>query len=984
MSFDVGKNYFKGAGTINLLERGGEIKGNIYISPLNNYFSLYWKGNLEEGKGEIIPRDIRLKGKITFSGKGDISGNLLFPLFRGSLNLGVIGKNWKWKVSGKGENLENYLKLVEFDIYDDFSFKGNLLLNIYEDLINLGVSGIYKDGRIIGDLKTGDFNGKVVYDFKNLLEIRELHYSKVRLGDIILDISSQGLDLRGDILGGRVFGKVLFNRGEINFQGVNIKSIFGDLEGRVNGEILIEDYPKFKLVSDGIIYRNIKFRNISLSGRFEKGLYIDSFSLFLFEGFEVKGSTFIHEKNNRFEIKGNILGNEVLGVFEKNILKLFGDKFILKDPKILFEKWNMDFDNEKAKFSFSSPYFEYQEIPIKNLNFDFGYKDSGLNIKGKSYGINWEIKGILKNDFVFDLQVDSSEDFKLLSQYSYLIKSKWMGSLKFKDNIYLSLNLLKIEIPKVVGGKIEGNFSEETWNLFGYFDFINNGNLKIFLDSYRNGKIEGKFLPLDILKDLNIIDVSGDISLDLNFKEFSLENGNLGINLKLPLFKDKIESNLKILKTSGYKINGDIINLSKNKGLIDGVFKSGNLDINIFLPDSEFLYSFVSREFIKDLEKGKVTINILSDLREFNSEGNITFSNPISIPYVFDRVNSADFKLKYKENKILIESLKIQAEGAKISGSGEIFPELNLNLVLNKIILNIPNFLKGYSDWKIHIKSIKEPLIEGEILIYNSLISYPQEEMMTLPKIGLDLNINLGDNVYFYLPNTLNLSLRGKIKVLGDLSKPLLTGKIDFKKGNIQVLNRNFLIDYGYIKFPGLSFEENIWEFSGFSIIQNYTVFLKAYGFMGQSSIYLTSIPPLSLREILFLLLGQKELSLAKVETLPLYTLLEEIPISFQNLLGRVLTEYLLNPFLSEISRILGLESIKVQYILESFLPTWSKMTLEKKLGEDIIMKIDYSLEKGGFMNLGLEYISRSGLILKWLILPEGENLFSFEYKTKF
>ncbi len=858
-------------------------------------------------------------------------------------------------------------------------------MNLFEGLINLGISGIYKEGRIIGDLRTGDFKGKLFYDFKNPLEIRELYYSKIRLGDIILDISSQGLDLRGNILDGKVSGKVLFDRGEISFQEVNMKSIFEDLEGKVNGEILIENYPKFKLVSDEIIFRNIKFRDISLFGRFEKGLYIDNFSLFLFDKFEVKGSTFIKEKNKGFEIKGNILENEFFGVFEKNILKLSGDKFILKEPKILFEKWNMDFDNEKAILFFSSPYLEYQGVPIKNLSFDFEYKDSGLNIKGNSYGINWEIKGIFKNDFVFDLQLDPSEDFKLPPQYSYFIKSKWIGSLKFKDNIYLSLNLLKTEIPRVIGGKIEGNLSEKILNL--YFDFINNGNLKVSVDSYRNGKIEGKFLPLDILKDLNIIDVSGDISLDLNFRELSLENGDLCINLKLPLFKNKIESNLKILKTSDYKINGDIINLSKNKGLIDGFFKSGSLNIKIFLPDSEFLYSFVPREFIKDLDKGKVTINISSDLKEFNSEGNIIFSNPISIPYVLNRVNSADFKLKYKENKIFIESLEIQTEGAKISGSGKIFPELNLNLVLNKILLNISNFLQGYTDWKIYIKNIKEPSIEGEILIYNSLISYPQEKMETfgeLPKIRLALNIKLGDSVYFYLPNMLNLSLRGEVKVLGDLSKPLLTGKIDFTKGNIQVLNRNFLIDYGYIKFPGLSFEENIWEFSGFSIIQNYTIFLKAYGFMGQSSIYLTSIPPLSLKEILFLLLGQEKLSLAKEETLPFYTLLEEIPISFQNLLSSVLTEYLLNPFLSEISRILGLESIRVQYILESFLPTWSKITLEKKLREDIIVRIDYSLEKSRFMNLELEYILRSGLILKWLTLPEGESLFSFEYKTKF
>lgn len=989
ISLNIGKNYFKGSGTLNLFKMNGEIKGNIYVSPLNNLFSFYWKGDLNEGKGEIISRNIRQKGKITFNGKGDISGNLIMPLLKGILNLDIIGKNWKWRIYGKGVNLEKYLNLLEFKINDDLSFNGNLLLNLYDNLINLGISGIFRDGKIIGDLVTGDIKGRIIYDFKNLIEISDIYYSELKLGDIILNISSQGLDIGGDILGGKLSGRVNFNKGIISLYGINLKSISEDLRGRISGEIIIEDFPKFKFVSDEIFFRDFKLKDINLNGELRDGLYLNSISLFLFDKFELKGDTYIQKKDGKFDIKGKIFENEFFGTYEKEFLNLYGDKFILKEFKIILNNWKIDLDNKNEKFSFSSPYLEYQGILIKNLNVNGKYKDIlDLSLKGELYGILWEINGILKDEFNFELYLDPSKDFKLLSHYSYLFKSKWLGSLNFKDNIHINLTLLKTEIPRIISGKIVGNFNEKAWNLDGDFNFMNKGNLKFSLDSYKNGKIEGRSLPLEILKDLNIMNIFGDLTLNFNLKEYALENGDLYVNFDFPLIKKKIESNLKIVKKEDYEIKGDIINLSKNKGIIDGVFRTGKYNINIILPDSEFLNSIIPKEFtIKNLEKGKIILNLSGNLKEVNGEGSIIFSSPINIPYILNKVYSINLKLKYFDNNAYIESLFIETESSKITGSGEIFPKLNLNLNLSRIALDLSYFLRGYSDWNISIKNIKEPSIEGKVLIYNSLISYPQdkiEELKELPNIKLSLDVNLGENINFSLPNLLNLSLKGGVKVLGTLSKPLLIGKIDFSKGNIQILNRIFSIDYGYIKFPGLSFEENIWELSGSSIIQNYLVSLKAYGFMGQSSIYLTSVPPLSQKEILFLLLGQERLSLAKEETLPFYSLLEEIPIGIQSFLSGILAEYLLNPLLSEISRILGLESIKVQYTLESFIPTWDKIIFEKRLGEDIIMRTNYSLGKGEFSTLELEYLLRSGLTLKWLTSIEGENLFSFEYKTKF
>lgn len=1043
LSFKMGEDYLVASGKWNLLKMSGEVNGNLQLrGDLDYLLSFSWKGDLNSWKSEIIPRGTRLtwkknfsiyspKGSISFDSRGNILGEIRADFLKGTAKVKIIGKDWKWEIYGKGENLEEFLKSVEFELNNDLSFKGNLLMDYSGNPINLELEGLYKDEKVSGSLvlqqkSIGDFKGKFEYNLNNFLKISDIYYSDIKIGNISLDFDSQGFNIKGDILDGRVLGRYNFNnKGIISFLEVSINSLIKNFDGRINGDIFLEEIVRFNIGSKEITYQNIKAKNLDIKGKIKDGIYFDSFSFSLFEDLKLLGRIYIKDSKNldgnlelfyknsnllssklkgsfdNLDLNGNFLESEFLGNYSSNILKMYGRGLqlynqklpILKDFKGFLDQWSIDFSFDGIKFDSSSSYLEYQGIPIKNLVFKGEYKDRlNFNLKGNSYGVLWEIRGNGRERFSFDLALYPLLDFNLIPpQYIYLVESKWKGELWFGEEINVILKLREHKFPGVVEGNIEIKVKEKDWNLKGDFGLVDNGNLKLTLNSYGKGKLEGRSLPLSILKNLNILDISGDISMDFDLKDYSIENGNLNIsNLNIPFLGKKIEGNLGITKDKeDYGVKGEIINLSKNKGLIVGKFNFNKFNFDITLPDSEFLYLYIPKDFIKDIDKGKIVFNISGDFKQWVSSGTLIFSSPINIPYVLDNISSINFKLKNQENKIFIESLNTKSFNSKITGSGEIYPNLNLNLKLKNLVLNVPGLFQGYSEWDINLKNMEGPLIEGKALIYNASISYSSGEKINkgvnkLPKIKLSLDLNLGANVNFYIPNTLNLGLKGNLKIYGDLSKPLLNGKIDFSRGNIQVLNRNFSVDFGYIKFPGLSFEENIWEISGSTIIQNYLVFLKAYGFMGQSSIYLTSSPPLSLREILFLILGQEKLALAKEETLPLYSLLEEIPIGFQSFLSGILAEYLLNPLFSEISRILNLESIKVQYALESFVPTWSKIIFEKKFSEDIIMRIDYSLEKGGFTSLELEYLLKSGLTIKWLTSGEGNNFFSFEYGVKF
>ncbi|HOP95503.1 MAG TPA: translocation/assembly module TamB domain-containing protein, partial [Dictyoglomaceae bacterium] len=209
------------------------------------------------------------------------------------------------------------------------------------------------------------------------------------------------------------------------------------------------------------------------------------------------------------------------------------------------------------------------------------------------------------------------------------------------------------------------------------------------------------------------------------------------------------------------------------------------------------------------------------------------------------------------------------------------------------------------------------------------------------------------------------------------------SGEIDFKDGTINVLGNEFILDYGYIKFPGLSFEENIWEISASKLIQGFLINLKAYSFMGNTSVLFTSEPSLSLREILFLLVGQKNLPIAQVESWTFSTLVESIPVGVQGMISSAFNTFFLNPVLSEFAKIFNLDSLTVEYTIEGLIPHWRSIILEKKLSDLLSAKLNYSLDERTWSG-ELDYEFRKDFSLKLFTTENKGFSFFLEYSSQF
>jgi translocation and assembly module TamB len=926
----IGKNYIKANGEVNLVKMLGNINGHIYLRDILNEFIFFsWNGNFISWNCKVFSQGKRLKGSMSLNSSGEIKGNVSLAFLKGKLNFDIYGEDWKYTIHGKGENLEKFIRSVDFEIKNNLSFNGRLILDISGSFLPIDLSGYYRNNLINGNfIINREFKGKFSYNFKNEIKLTDILYNEKFIGNLDFDYLSDRLNFMGEILGRKIKGNYTFGN-NFNVEGEGLK-----IDGKISDAIYLDNFY-INLSNNLDLLIEAKIRNTEdILGNFK-----------LSYNKEKLGSGNFKGSLNNLSLNGEIMENNFSGFYSSNIFTIFGEKlnFNKLDIPLSLENWEI-------------------KVNIKE-------NEPILQFKGNSYGFYIYGEGKLNDNFDFLLSLDSS-----------FYKSRWKGILSLKTS-KLKLDLLENNISDIIGGNIVASFEDKDFYFSVNFNFLNKGYVKVFMNSKGIGKIESRDLPL------NFIGIPCDISLLIDLKDYDIEKGELSFYNFL-FFDRKINGKLEITKENQkYKFNGDILNLSKGRGEIIGNFTFEDIDININLPDIDLLFGFIPKEFIinKNL---KMSLKINGNTKNLDFKGSLLFSSPLEISYLYEQIFGIDFNLKYKNGKIFLDSLNFKNKNSEIIGSGEILPDLNLVFKIGNLSINVTPFLKGYIEGDINLKNnIKEPLLEGKISIFNSTFYFPQENkggIINLPKIKLSLNLIVKDNVYFYIPNSVNLNLRGSLKIEGETIKPLISGRIDFNSGNIIVLNRIFSINYGYIKFLGLSYEENIWEIWASSLIQNYLVFLKAYGFMGQSSVYFSSDPPLSLKEILFLLLGQKDLAFAKEESLPFYSLLTEIPIGIQSFISSIFSEYILNPMFSEISRILNIESIRVQYTLESFVPSWNKILLEKKLGENIILRINYPLNEGIWGGIELDYLLKSGLIIKWFRAFDGKDSFYFEYGTKF
>ncbi|HPU43189.1 MAG TPA: translocation/assembly module TamB domain-containing protein, partial [Dictyoglomaceae bacterium] len=998
-----------GSGKWDLLKMEGNIKGRVLIEEALSYNSYFaWNGNFNSWDLEFFSQISSLKYKnqvvlkspkfhLYIDSSGKIDGYFLSNEEGDSfLELKLEGPILDWKASLIGGNINLMganIKEVKVDLDKDLSG------SFYVDIDKVGE--ISFNFRIFTDVRKVKFTG--------------LKYGDMDLGDGDLLIDENKISFEARILQGNISGYYDFsNKGNIDFSNLKI----GDID--ISGKCVLKD-EKILLQISYLNIGGIEFKDISAESSLENISQIQNLSFstpYDFSGTgniklgeNIEGYLNLQYKDlnlgkidiigslNLLNIKGEILDGNLSGSIDldKYEISLKGeniDLYLIKGLPLSGKigAVELNISDNILDFNGNTDNISIGDLNVKNVSFHGTY-DKILNfaINGDVSPFNLSVSGKFDKDIDFQIMFFPLKGV-VPSYLENLLNLTLSGKVEdIHQDPKISLSLVSHNIPDLKNfdllvdlkddGKIEGKGS-----------FANEGNLGLHFNLNGDGDVKWNLIPLSILKAIGVDYLIGTLSGTVNFEKWNFISSSIELNNLEVSYISGIGIKFNVKKEDEiYKLEGDIDGLSEVVSRLEGSISNSNFNIKLSLNDLKILEGIIPKEIVSsgNLKDGKMVIEINGDGNKQKIIGKLSWRSPIVFNYVNDKVYGGSFIIENENGNLKLKELVLSTFNSDLRVQGDLLPVLNLDLTIKDLCLNIPDLVKGYLNATLNIKSSnKEYLLSGNVRVYNTHIFYPQGEIKIagdLPKLPLnfDIKISLGENVTFSEANFLNFSLEKDLKLTGDLNKPILSGEIDFKDGTINVLGNEFILDYGYIKFPGLSFEENIWEVSASTLIQGFLINLKAYSFMGNTSVLFTSEPSLSLKEILFLLVGQKNLPIAQVESWTLSTLVESIPVGVQGMISSAFNTFFLNPVLSEFAKVFNLDSLTVEYTIEGLIPHWRSIILEKKLSDLFSAKLNYSLDERTWSG-ELDYEFRKDFSLKLFTTENKGFSFFLEYSSQF
>lgn len=998
------------------------------------------------GKGKFSYSNFKfdVKGRINWQDQIKFSPYFLFTGDLSSWNLEIYLKNSSLKYNNymfrisdlnlrtdSNRNIEGHIFLIDGEQFAYIGLNGNWdewKLTFWGENINvlgekIKVIKVNLDSSFSGDfnIKVGDYLLKSDFGLSldsKFINLKNFYFDKYYLGDIKLSLENNILNIDGQILQGFVRGYYKIGEsGNLDFSDIR----FGDL--KVSGTVNIR--------KDGLIFKipklnfsGLDLENIQCKLDFEEPNHVKEFSVempfnirvygdFNLESGYVKSLLYIKMKEKeigflnlkgdfeKLSFIGNIFAGSVEGYYDfkensaildvKNLsLSEIDSNFYgnLEDFSATFKEGFLSFKGNSTKMGFKGN-------SIENVSFKGSYKeDLKFNLTASYSMFDFSLNGTFNfrggNRFTLSLRPKEGNFNEVLSK---VLSLDFIGEVdKDFKNIRLTLN--KDDIKFLKSGNI--NIDVQNSVLMGNVIVGERGEINLKLGFDGNGLVNLKDISLSLLEDLDISGFEGSISGLLRFEKWDIPDFELdAVNLRIKNFNEKsINLSLKGVKDrNGYLLSGGISKLSEKPAKISGVFGPNAFNLQISFTDLKFLEDFISKDLIAegDVKSGVLRLDVDGDLNNINLYGKLTWNNPLVFKYVKDKIYGGNFQLNYSNGELKLTDLEINAFSSKLKIYGVISPLFNLYGNVSSLCLSSPDIGNGYlaGDFKI-TKDKDIYTINGTLKVSNSHIYFPKNTNISLNNfklnlpLSLDLELKLEDNILFSDPGLLYLYLTGDVFIKGNINMPLLDGKIEFVNGSINILGNDFRVDDGYIKFPGLSFNENIWEVSASKIIQGYNVILKGVSFMGNSSFIFSSDPPLSLREILFLLLGQKNLPIVKEENWTLSTILESIPQGVEGVVSSAFSSYILSPLLSEFEKILKMDRIKVEYTLEGLIPRWKSISFERVLFSNLSLNVVYYLEGDNLWSTQLTYKFNENLYFKLYTSPKTEFSFSFEYGTQF
>lgn len=274
----------------------------------------------------------------------------------------------------------------------------------------------------------------------------------------------------------------------------------------------------------------------------------------------------------------------------------------------------------------------------------------------------------------------------------------------------------------------------------------------------------------------------------------------------------------------------------ETKTIVSGtlpLYKEG-VSVSITMEgESLGLLTLASRDISWISGSGEGHVIISGSLTHPIFDGDIIINNTaMNFKLIDSNLESINSSIKIKNNVMSTDSLKAKWVGrwtqgkvnkVKLSGSlgwDKLFSEakvldFDIKLSDGDYLVDFPNLYKGDMETANVVfkgplsfapESANAPLLSGVFDLSNGVLTLPDlSKKSKLPPINMDMTLNIGKNTYVVAGDIknlistdfsnllLNLEIEGEnIAVSGNLTGPNITGKTIFKRGTVNMLNREF------------------------------------------------------------------------------------------------------------------------------------------------------------------------------------------------
>lgn len=201
--------------------------------------------------------------------------------------------------------------------------------------------------------------------------------------------------------------------------------------------------------------------------------------------------------------------------------------------------------------------------------------------------------------------------------------------------------------------------------------------------------------------------------------------------------------------------------------------------------------------------------------------------------------------------------------------SGLALSGYDLHLALNHPTLD-SSLYKGPVDGNVRLFTKNgQPALEGSLLVNNATINIPllAKSDLQLPFVYLDGVVKLGDKVRLYNPYLYDLMIGGQIDVKGSTRFPRIGGRVEATRGTVSYLRTPFKIQTAVATWPiPGSFFPAI-NLTGQTRLSQTVINMGVSGTIDELDLQLSSDPPLSRQEIIYLLTMKQQYQNSKDKT---------------------------------------------------------------------------------------------------------------------